>query len=111
MSNNIEIKNGDSININASTTAAVNVTSTSSNVTSVVVSGVQASSGSADKNYVHTQESPSATWTIDHALSKRASVSVVDSAGTLIICDVSYTSDNQLVLTFDAATSGQAYLN
>lgn len=111
MSNNIEIKSGDSININASTTAAVNVTSASSNVTSVVVSGVQATSGSSDKNYVHTQASPSATWTVDHNLSKRASVSVVDSAGTVIICDVSYTSDNQVVLTFDASTSGQAYLN
>lgn len=89
-------------------TSAVNVTSTSPTATSVVISGVQAG---ADKNYVHTQASPSASWTIDHGLSKRASVSVVDSAGTVIICDVSYTSDNQVVLSFDASTSGQAYLN
>jgi hypothetical protein len=104
VSNNIQIKNGDSINITSPTTASVNVKSTS-NVTSVSVSK------GGDKNYVHEQSSPSTTWTIDHGLSKRASVSVVDSAGTVIICDVSYTSDNQVVLTFDASTSGQAYLN
>ena len=104
MSNNIQIKNGDSINITSPTTASVNVKSTS-NVTSVSVSrGV-------DKNYVHEQSSPSTTWTVNHNLNKRVSVSVVDSAGTVIICDVRYVSDNQVVLTFDAATSGNAYAN
>ena len=104
MSNNIQIKNGDSINITSSTTASVNVKSTS-NVTSVSVSR------GGDKNYVHEQSSPSTTWTVDHNLNKRVAVSVVDSAGTLIICDVRYVSDSQVVLTFDAATSGNAYAN
>ena len=104
MSNNIQIKNGDSINITSSTTASVNVKSTS-NVTSVSVSR------GGDKNYVHEQSSPSTTWTVNHNLNKRVAVSVVDSAGTLIICDVRYVSDSQVVLTFDAATSGNAYAN
>ena len=104
MSNNIQIKNGDSVNITSSTTASVNVKSTS-NVTSVSVSR------GGDKNYVHEQSSPSTTWTVDHNLNKRVAVSVVDSAGTLIICDVRYVSDSQVVLTFDAATSGNAYAN
>ena len=104
MSNNIQIKNGDSINITSSTTASVNVKSTS-NVTSVSVAR------GSDKNYVHEQSSPSTTWTVDHNLNKRVAVSVVDSAGTLIICDVRYVSDSQVVLTFDAATSGNAYAN
>ena len=104
MSNNIQIKNGDSINITSSTTASVNVKSTS-NVTSVSVSK------GGDKNYVHEQSSPSTTWTVDHNLNKRVAISVVDSAGTVIICDVRYVSDNQVVLTFDAATSGNAYAN
>ena len=104
MSNNIQIKNGDSINITSSTTASVNVKSTS-NVTSVSVSR------GGDKNYVHEQSSPSATWTVNHNLNKRVAISVVDSAGTAIICDVHYVSDNQVVLTFDAATSGNAYAN
>mgnify|MGYP003638267597 CR=1 FL=1 len=105
MSNNIQIKNGDSVNITSSTTASVNVKSTS-NVTSVSVSR-----GIGDKNYVHEQSSPSTTWTVNHNLYKRVAVSVVDSAGTLIICDVRYVSDSQVVLTFDAATSGNAYAN
>lgn len=104
MSNNIQIKNGDSVNITSSTTASVNVKSTS-NVTSVSVSR------GGDKNYVHEQSSPSTTWTVNHNLNKRVAVSVVDSAGTLIICDVRYVSDSQVVLTFDAATSGNAYAN
>lgn len=104
MSNNIQIKNGDSINITSPTTASVNVKSTS-NVTSVSVSR------GGDKNYVHEQSSPSTTWTVNHNLNKRVAVSVVDSAGTLIICDVRYVSDSQVVLTFDAATSGNAYAN
>ena len=104
MSNNIQIKNGDSVNITSSTTASVNVKSTS-NVTSVSVSR------GGDKNYVHEQSSPSTTWTVDHNLNKRVAISVVDSAGTVIICDVRYVSDNQVVLTFDAATSGNAYAN
>ena len=104
MSNNIQIKNGDSINITSPTTASVNVKSTS-NVTSVSVSK------GGDKNYVHEQSSPSTTWTVDHNLNKRVAISVVDSAGTVIICDVRYVSDNQVVLTFDAATSGNAYAN
>ena len=104
MSNNIQIKNGDSINITSPTTASVNVKSTS-NVTSVSVSR------GGDKNYVHEQSSPSTTWTVNHNLNKRVAISVVDSAGTVIICDVRYVSDNQVVLTFDAATSGNAYAN
>ena len=104
MSNNIQIKNGDSVNITSPTTASVNVKSTS-NVTSVSVSR------GGDKNYVHEQSSPSTTWTVNHNLNKRVAVSVVDSAGTLIICDVRYVSDSQVVLTFDAATSGNAYAN
>jgi hypothetical protein len=104
VSNNIQIKNGDSINITSPTTASVNVKSTSS-VTSVSVAR------GGDKNYVHEQSSPSTTWTVNHNLYKRVAVSVVDSAGTLIICDVRYVSDSQVVLTFDAATSGNAYAN
>ena len=64
-----------------------------------------------DKHYTHDQSSPSATWTINHNLSKRPSVTVVDSAYNVIICEVEYTSDNQVVLTMDSSTSGKAYLN
>ena len=106
---NINVSSGDSISIGGVSTSTNALTVKDSSV-NVSVTGVIAST-SGDKNYVHDQASPSATWTIDHDLAKRVSVSVVDSAGSIIICDVSYTSDNQVVLTFDASTSGQAYLN
>jgi len=64
-----------------------------------------------DKNYVHDQNSPSNSWIITHNLNKNPAVSVVDSAGTLIICDVQYDSNNQVTLTFDSSTSGKAYFN
>ena len=90
---NINVSSGDSISIGGVSTSTNALTVKDSSV-NVSVTGVIAST-SGDKNYVHDQASPSATWTIDHNLAKRASVSVVDSAGSIIICDVSYTSDNQ----------------
>jgi hypothetical protein len=61
--------------------------------------------------YVHTQSFPSATWTISHNLGRRPSVTVVDSAGSVVIGEVTYLSDNSLRVEFSAGFSGQAYLN
>lgn len=61
--------------------------------------------------YTHTQSSPSSTWTISHNLARRPSVTVVDSAGTVVIGEVTYLSDNSLRVEFSAGFSGQAYLN
>jgi hypothetical protein len=67
--------------------------------------------GTSFQNYVFTQSSPSATWNITHNLGRRPSVTVVDSAGTVVIGEVTYTSDNALTIQFSAGFSGQAYLN
>lgn len=108
MSNNIQIKTGDSVNVSSSTTAPVSVKSVSKS-TSISVAGFSAAL--SDKNYVHEQSSASSTWTIAHSLNKKPSVSVVDSAGTQIICEVHYDSDSQVTLMFDDSTAGEAYLN
>jgi hypothetical protein len=68
-------------------------------------------SGSGDKNYVHTQGSPSATWTVVHGLSKYPAVEVVDSGDSVVIPSVHYDSVNQVTLTFGSPTSGKAFLN
>ncbi len=106
---NIQVNNGDNVSIGGitSTQQTLKVNQPSVNV---AVTGVIAST-SGDKNYVHDQASPSASWTITHNLNKNPSVSVVDSAATQILCEVEYDSDNQVTLFFDAATSGKAYLN
>lgn len=64
-----------------------------------------------DLSYVHTQSVAAAVWTITHNLGKYPSVSVVDSALTAWIGDVTYTNANSLTVTFGAAFAGSAYLN
>lgn len=61
--------------------------------------------------FVYKTVSPSDTWDITHNLGKNPSVTVVDSANTVVVGDVKYLSDNELVITFVGAFSGTAYLN
>lgn len=60
--------------------------------------------------HVHTQGTASTTWTINHALGGYPSVSVVDSARTVVFGEVTYLSTTQVVVNFSAAFSGFAYL-
>jgi hypothetical protein len=60
--------------------------------------------------HIHTQASPSSTWTIIHALGGYPSVTVVDSASTMVVGEVSYVSTSQIVVEFTAPFSGFAYL-
>jgi hypothetical protein len=66
---------------------------------------------SGDKKYTHVQSSAAATWTITHNLDKQPAVSVVDSTDNVIICEVEYTSLNQVELRFSDPYSGKAYFN
>lgn len=66
---------------------------------------------SGDKKYTHVQSSAAATWTITHNLDKQPAVSVVDSTDNIIICEVEYTSLNQVELRFSDPYSGKAYFN
>ena len=76
----------------------------------VVVTGV-IGGVSLDANFVYTQTSPSAVWTINHNLSKYPSVTIVDSADNMVIGEVFYNSLNQVTLTFAGAFSGKAFIN
>jgi len=64
-----------------------------------------------DKRYVHNQNTTSSTWVVAHNLNKFPSVTVVDSAGTIVIGEIDYIDMNNVTLTFSAAFSGVAYLN
>ena len=69
-----------------------------------------------DITYTHSQTSTSATWTITHNLNRFPSVTVVDSANTIVIGTVVYNSNKRLTITFFAggdalAFQGKAYLN
>ena len=50
-------------------------------------------------------------WVINHNLNKFPSVTVVDTAGSIILGEITYTDKNNLTLTFSAAFKGTAYLN
>jgi len=60
--------------------------------------------------YLHTQGSASAAWTIDHNLGRKPSVDVIDSGGTVWMCEVQHTNDNSCVVRFGYAFSGTARL-
>lgn len=65
----------------------------------------------ADKSYVYAQNIPSSTWDITHNMGKYPSVTVIDSAGSVVIGEVTYKSTSQLAVTFTSSFSGKAYLN
>lgn len=61
--------------------------------------------------HVHDQISSSSSWLVDHGLDKFPSVTVVDSAGTVVIGEVRYLNKNAVLLSFNSEFSGTAYLN
>ncbi len=67
--------------------------------------------GQGDLNFTFTQLTATAIWNITHNLGKFPSVSVADSAGSLVIGQVDYIDENSLILTFISAFAGVAYLN
>lgn len=64
-----------------------------------------------DVHYTHIQAIPSDTWTITHNLSKRPSVAIVDSSGSLVEGEIQYIDGSSLIAQFGAGFSGTAYLN
>ena len=64
-----------------------------------------------DKHFAYVQSTASATWDIEHPLNKFPSVTVVDSAGSVVVGEVQYISNSEVIVTFNGAVSGTAYLN
>jgi hypothetical protein len=69
-----------------------------------------------DITYTHNQTSTSNTWVVTHNLNRFPSVTVVDSAGSIVVGTVVYNSNKQLTITFFSSGSalafqGKAYLN
>lgn len=65
----------------------------------------------SDRNYVHTQNSISTTWVVNHNLGKWPCVTIVDSAGTEFEADVVHNSMDQLTIHLAIASTGLAYVN
>ena len=65
----------------------------------------------ADKHFTYEWRTLQTTVTINHNLHKKPSVTVADTAGSELFCEVAYTDDDNLTLTFSSAVRGTAYLN
>jgi hypothetical protein len=61
--------------------------------------------------YIHHQAIASSVWVVTHNLGSFPSVTIVDSAGTMVMGSIQYNSDSQFTITFSGAFAGKAYLN
>jgi len=89
--------------VTVATTASASITGTAPNQVLNLVYP-------AATRHIHTQGTVSTVWTINHALGGYPSVSVVDSAKTVVFGEVNYISTTQVVVNFTTAFSGYAYL-
>lgn len=60
---------------------------------------------------VYTQITPSTVWTISHEMNRFPSVTVVDSANSVVVGEINYIDKSNITITFSAGFSGKAYLN
>jgi hypothetical protein len=66
----------------------------------------------SDKHYTHNQAIASNNWIINHNLNKKPSISVVDSANTIITgFKAEYVDLNTVIISFNGGFTGKAYLN
>ena len=61
--------------------------------------------------YVHNQPTSASTWSITHNMKFYPNVSIVDSALSKVVGEVTYTSENALTVTFSQSFAGKAYLS
>ena len=66
---------------------------------------------SSHKTTVIKQLAASNRWEIKHNLDNFPSVTTVDSGGNIVVGDVQYIDNNNIVINFNTAFSGKVYLN
>lgn len=64
-----------------------------------------------DKFFLFKQMESKDEWIINHKLKKYPSVTIIDSAGTNVIGEVTYLDENSLRINFSSIMSGKAFLN
>ncbi|HET6887692.1 MAG TPA: hypothetical protein VFH87_07805 [Candidatus Udaeobacter sp.] len=64
-----------------------------------------------DKNYVHVQNLAADTWVIFHNLGKYPAIDVIDSAGSVVIGEISHMDLNSSMVTFSVPFGGVATCN
>lgn len=61
--------------------------------------------------YTHTQVQTAGEWLINHQLGRYPSVTIVDSAGTVVLGSIDYIDANTIRVSFNFPFSGKAHLN
>tara|TARA_B110000971_G_scaffold158043_1_gene161429 strand:+ start:292 stop:996 length:705 start_codon:yes stop_codon:yes gene_type:complete len=67
--------------------------------------------GTGDLSFTYVQGVASTTWNIEHNLGKFPSITVIDTANTVVTGEYTYNDINNVTLTFSAGFAGKAYLN
>ena len=83
-------------------------------INGVILEGNKTSSElglTGDKHFTYIKSTPDKVWEITHDLDKYPSVTIVDSAGSVLRGVIPYTSKSAVRVTVSAAFSGKAYLN
>lgn len=62
-------------------------------------------------SFTHNQTVAAEEWHIEHNMGKNPSVTIVDSANTYVVGEVTYVDTNSLHVRFKYAFKGKAYLN
>ncbi len=63
------------------------------------------------ETYIFEQNQASDRWEINHNLHKFPSVTIVDTARTVVVGGVQYIDSDNIICTFSQPFSGTAYLN
>ena len=67
--------------------------------------------GEGDLHFTYVQGVAATTWNIQHNLGKFPSITVIDTANTVVTGEYTYDDINNVTLTFSAGFAGKAYLN
>ena len=61
--------------------------------------------------FIFTQAVAATVWNVSHNLGKFPSITVIDTANTVVTGEYTYIDNNSVTLKFSAAFAGKAYLN
>ena len=61
--------------------------------------------------FIFTQAVAATVWNVNHNLGKFPSITVIDTANTVVTGEYTYIDNSSVTLTFSAAFAGKAYLN
>lgn len=67
--------------------------------------------GGSDKNYTHEQIEAKDVWIINHNLGKYPCITLVDDNNIIIMGEIEYISENEIIARFNKEYTGKAILN